>query len=197
MLTAEQRREILAVALLAVALFVLLALLPVAVFGARSVEWFPSGNMMGMVGGTLHGLLTAFLGVTAFLVPVLVALAGLHLGGWIAPGFVLRGAVLGAGMLLLLPTTVWVFTSGPVASGWLGRAHEHPTAGRPAERRPEQDERRPAKPSPSMDDDPFPDPNTQLDELGRADPGREAPDVQRRERARRAHDRARWSPSSR
>jgi DNA segregation ATPase FtsK/SpoIIIE, S-DNA-T family len=122
MLTAEQRREILAVALLAVALFVLLSLLPVAVFGARSLDWFPSGNMMGMVGGTLHGLLTAFLGVTAFLVPVLVALAGLYLGGWIAPGLVLRGAVLGTGMLLLLPTTVWVFTSGPVASGWLGRA---------------------------------------------------------------------------
>ena len=122
MLTAEQRREILAVALLAVALFVLLSLLPVAVFGSRSLSWFPSGNMMGMVGGTLHGLLTAFLGVTAFLVPVLVALAGLHLGGWIAPGFVLRGAVLGAGMLVMLPTSVWVLSSGPTASGWLGRA---------------------------------------------------------------------------
>jgi len=121
MLTAEQRREILAVALLAVALFLLLALLPVAMFGAAGEEWFPSGNMMGIVGGTVHGLVTAFLGVTALLVPLLVALAGLHLGGWIAPGLAHRGAVLGAGLLFLLPTTVWVFSTGPVASGWLGQ----------------------------------------------------------------------------
>ncbi|MEX2467600.1 MAG: DNA translocase FtsK [Gemmatimonadota bacterium] len=122
MLTAEQRREILAVALLAVGLFVLLSLLPVSVFGERADEWFPSGNMMGIVGGTLHGLLTAFLGATAFLVPLLVTVGGLYLGGWLAPGLALRGAGLGAGLILLVPTTVWVITVGPVASGWLGRA---------------------------------------------------------------------------
>ena len=122
MLTAEQRREIFAVGLLAVALFLLLSLLPVALFGVMGAEWFPSGNMMGLVGGTIHGILTALLGVTAFLLPVLVALAGLHLGGWVKPGLALRGAVLGAGLLLLLPTTVWVFSTGPLAAGWLGRS---------------------------------------------------------------------------
>ncbi|MEX2471023.1 MAG: DNA translocase FtsK [Gemmatimonadota bacterium] len=122
MLTAEQRREILAVALLAVGLFVLLSLLPVALFGERGVEWFPSGNMMGMVGGTLHGVLTAFLGGTAFLVPVLLLLAGVRLGEWIDPGLALRAAVLGGGLLLLLPTATWILTAGSAASGWLGRS---------------------------------------------------------------------------
>jgi DNA segregation ATPase FtsK/SpoIIIE, S-DNA-T family len=122
MLTAEQRREILAVALLAVGIFVLLSLLPVTLFGERGAVWFPSGNMMGMVGGTLHGILTAFLGGTAFLVPLLVLLAGVRLGGWIDPGLALRAAVLGVGLLLLLPTATWIFTAGAVGSGWLGRS---------------------------------------------------------------------------
>ncbi len=126
MLSAEQRREILAVALLAVGLFVLLSLLPVALFGERGVEWFPSGNMMGMVGGTVHGILTAFLGGTAFLVPVLVLLGGVRLGEWIDPGLALRAAVLGAGLLLLLPTATWIFTAGSAGSGWLGRALGEP-----------------------------------------------------------------------
>jgi hypothetical protein len=77
MLTVEQRREILAVALLAVGLFVLLSLLPLGLFGERAAGWFPSGNMMGLVGGTMHGLLTAFLGVTAYLVSALVVRGGL------------------------------------------------------------------------------------------------------------------------
>ncbi len=120
MLTAEQKREILAVALLAVGLFVLLSLLPVAVFGESGAGWFPSGNMMGIVGGTLHGLLTAFLGVTAYLVPALIMLAGVYFGGWMSPGLALQGAVLGGGLLFLLPTATWIFTAGSAASGWLG-----------------------------------------------------------------------------
>ena len=122
MLTAEQRREILAVALLAVGLFVLLSLLPVALFGARGALWFPSGNMMGIVGGTLQGLLTAFLGATAYLVPALIVLAGVYVGGWMTPGLALRAAVLGGGLLVLLPTATWIFTAGSTGSGWLGRS---------------------------------------------------------------------------
>ena len=37
----EQRNEILAVAILALALFFALALVPVSVFGARADDWFP------------------------------------------------------------------------------------------------------------------------------------------------------------
>lgn len=126
MLNAEQRREILAVALLAVGLFVLLSLLPMSAFGARGEEWFPSGNVMGIVGGTLQGLLTAFFGAAAFVVPVLVALAGLSVGGWIGHGLALRSAVLAGGLLVLVPTAVWIFTAMTTPSGWLGRALGEP-----------------------------------------------------------------------
>src|SRR5690606_22977713 len=93
MLTAEQRREILAVALLAGALFVLLALLPAGVVGPRAAEWFPSGNMMWMLGGAVDGLLTPFLGGSAYLVPVLIALTGVGLAGWVERGAAIRGVV--------------------------------------------------------------------------------------------------------
>jgi S-DNA-T family DNA segregation ATPase FtsK/SpoIIIE len=121
MLNAEQRREILAVALLAVALFVLLSLVPVTVFGPRGEAWFPEGNMMGIVGGTLHGIVTAFLGGTAFALPPLIGLGGLYVGGWLQPARALKAGVLGIGLLVLVPPTVWIMTGAPLASGWLGR----------------------------------------------------------------------------
>src|SRR5690606_24805471 len=108
MLAAEQRREILAVALLAGALCALLAPLTAGVVGPRAAEWFPSGNMMGMLGGTVDGLLTAFFGGSAYLVPVLIALSGVGLAGWVDRGAAIRGGVLGTGLLVLVPTGVWV-----------------------------------------------------------------------------------------
>ena len=41
--------------------------LPVTLLGARGPAWFPSGNMMGVVGGTIRGLLIAFVGASAAL----------------------------------------------------------------------------------------------------------------------------------
>ena len=52
--TAKEQREILAVGLLALALFVLLSLIPVSVLGERGGEWFPAGNAMGRLGGTVR-----------------------------------------------------------------------------------------------------------------------------------------------
>ena len=63
MLTREQKQEMVAVGLLALALFVLLSLVPVAIVGERSGEWFPSGNIVGTAGATAGALLKAFLGV--------------------------------------------------------------------------------------------------------------------------------------
>ena len=70
MLSREQQREMLAVGLLALALFTLLALVPISLLGERGAEWFPSGNALGVVGGVIDALLTAFLGAAAFLVPM-------------------------------------------------------------------------------------------------------------------------------
>lgn len=121
MLTQEQRREIMAVGLLAVALFFLLSLLPVGVFGARGEEWFPSDNMMGLAGGTIRGLLRALVGASAVLVPILVGVGGLRVGGWLSAERSVRFALLMAGLLLLLPVAVWIALDEPTAAaGWLG-----------------------------------------------------------------------------
>ena len=120
MLTREQRREILGMALMALALFVLLSLVPVRLLGARGVEWFPSGNMMGVVGGTVQGLLVAFLGVSALLAPMVVAVGGFRAGDWQSPGDSLRSALLLVGLAVLLPIGFWIVLADPEVSGWLG-----------------------------------------------------------------------------
>ena len=56
MLSQKQQRDIMAAGLLALALFLLAALIPVSVLGSRGVEWFPSGNMVGVVGETVSAV---------------------------------------------------------------------------------------------------------------------------------------------
>ena len=118
----EQQREILAVGLLALSLFTLLSLLPPSLFGPRGAEWFPSGNPMGLVGGTLSTLLVAGVGGASVLVPVLLALGGLRVGEWLSRERSLRLAVLATGLLLLLPVGAYVLAPDPLAGGWLGEA---------------------------------------------------------------------------
>jgi DNA segregation ATPase FtsK/SpoIIIE, S-DNA-T family len=129
MLEREQQREILAVGLLALALFVLLSLVPVSVVGERAGEWFPSDNAMGVVGGVIRGLLAAFFGRTAYLVPVLLAFSGLRVGEWLSTSWSLRLSVLTAGLLLLLPVGAWVITENTDAAGWLGENVGGPMVG--------------------------------------------------------------------
>jgi S-DNA-T family DNA segregation ATPase FtsK/SpoIIIE len=120
MLSRAQQREILAVALLAVAVFMVVSLVPVSILGERSHEWFPSGNPMGVVGATLRALMRAFLGVFAFLVPALVVLGGLRAGEWLAPKRSLRLTLLTLGLMVLAPLAVWILSASPDAAGWLG-----------------------------------------------------------------------------
>ncbi|MBW3535438.1 MAG: hypothetical protein KY453_09525, partial [Gemmatimonadetes bacterium] len=82
LLSREQQEDLLALGLLALSLFILLALLPVTLLGERGGELFPSGNAMGPVGATLAALLVAGLGVSAFLVPVLGLLGAVAVGRW-------------------------------------------------------------------------------------------------------------------
>ena len=123
MLTREQKQEIIAVGLLALALFVLLSLLPVSIIGGRAGEWLPSGNFVGPVGATVGTRLKAFFGASAFIVPALLGFAGLRVGSWLSEYWTSRLSVLAAGLLFVSPIATWVLLDGPEsAAGWLGAA---------------------------------------------------------------------------
>lgn len=127
MLSREQQQEILAFGLLALALFLLSSLVPIAVFGIRAEQWFPSGNMMGKVGLVVQGGLVLAFGRASVLIPALLALGGLQAGGWLGRSLSVRLTVLVTGVLFLLPVTLRLF-EGPIdeavgpssSSGWLG-----------------------------------------------------------------------------
>ena len=128
MLTREQQRDILATGLLALGVFILLALVPVPWFGARADEWFPSGNAMGVIGASTRTLFQLVFGGASFLFPILLALVGMRIGGWLSREWTGRLALLDAGLLALAPVTVWVLTESPDAAGWLGLRIGQPMA---------------------------------------------------------------------
>jgi S-DNA-T family DNA segregation ATPase FtsK/SpoIIIE len=124
MLNRDQQREILAIGLLALALFVLLALAPTSLLGSRGDGWFPSGNLMGAVGGALKALLVYYLGLSSVFIPILLALAGLRSGDWMSPPWTLRLIVLSVGLLVLIPPGLHTLEPGSpfpgALGGWLG-----------------------------------------------------------------------------
>jgi len=120
MLSRDQQRELLAVGLLVLAVFVLLALTPVEIMGVRGHQWFPSGNFMGSVGDGLQAILFYFLGLASFLLPVLLALAGLRSGDWLSRAWTLRLVVLATGLLLLVPPAVHATNPDSGLAGVLG-----------------------------------------------------------------------------
>lgn len=120
MLTREQQRDITAAGLLALALFCLAALIPVTVFGPRLAGWFPSGNIMGLVGAATKAGLGGLLGSSAFFVPVLLLLSGLGAGGWLSAGWTARLMILTSGLTLILPVGLQVSGQGVEATGAWG-----------------------------------------------------------------------------
>jgi S-DNA-T family DNA segregation ATPase FtsK/SpoIIIE len=116
----EQRREILSILLLAGALFLLLSLVPVEIFGERGVRWFSSGNIIGAAGGVVAASLSVGLGIAAWYVPGLVAVFGLRVGDRLSPASTFRFAVLFVGLLLITPSAVFVVAGGS-AAGVVGR----------------------------------------------------------------------------
>ncbi len=118
-LSRTQKSAILAVGLLVLALFVLLALVPVSLLGARGEAWFPSGNAIGLVGARIQGLTVAALGVAAFALPILLMLGGLLAGGWITIRACVRGAMLTTGLGLIASCAASLLGSEGGA-GWLG-----------------------------------------------------------------------------
>ena len=124
LLSRDQEREILAIGLLVLALFVLLALTPTTFLGVRSDAWFPSGNFMGPVGGGLGALLIYYLGTASIFIPVLLTLAGLRSGDWLSLQWTLRLVVLSLGLLLLLPPLSSVWSWAPGLRGFWGSGWE-------------------------------------------------------------------------
>lgn len=136
MLSEKQKRDLLGLSLLALAVFLALSLVPASVMGAAVTRMFPSGNMMGVLGDVLSRGLVALLGAGAPVVPLFALLGGAACFGWVRAGRGWRWAVFLLGLLVLLPTGASIFT--PVAgiggrgllpasaAGWLGRALGEP-----------------------------------------------------------------------
>ena len=119
MLSRGQQRDILAAGLLALALFIVAALIPVVVLGPRLTAWFTSGNMMGLVGGTTQRALGGLLGGAAFFVPILLLIAGVRAGDWLSPGWTMRLVILSSGLMLILPVGLQVLgQEQETVGGW-------------------------------------------------------------------------------
>lgn len=117
LLSPDQKREIIAVALLAVALFLFLLLFPTAVLGALGESWFPSGNVMGSVGAAIQAVVYFLFGVCSILLPGFLLLVGLRMEGWIRQNWALRLSILLVGLLVLVPPGIHVILRG---SSWAG-----------------------------------------------------------------------------
>ena len=120
MLSQKQQRDIMAAGLLALALFLLAALIPVSVLGPRGGEWFPSGNMVGVVGDTVQRVLTTLVGVAAFFLPGLLLFGGLWAGEWLSVGWAARLSILMGGLLLVVPVGLGILGQDPDTVGRWG-----------------------------------------------------------------------------
>jgi DNA segregation ATPase FtsK/SpoIIIE, S-DNA-T family len=128
MVKPEQRNEMIGVALLVVALVLLLALFPVELLGRVGTSWFSSGNVIGVVGRRVQSATWGLFGLGAGLLPVLAALGGLLAGGWMAREAALRTGAFALGLLLLLPTALFLLPAGPAWYGWMGELLGTPLA---------------------------------------------------------------------
>ena len=120
MLSREQQRDMMAAGLLALAVFFVAALMPVAALGPRLAAWFPSGNMMGLVGGITQRGFAGLLGGSAFFVPILFLVSGLRAGDWLSQRWTVCLAVLSSGLMLILPVGLQLVGQGPETVGAWG-----------------------------------------------------------------------------
>jgi S-DNA-T family DNA segregation ATPase FtsK/SpoIIIE len=118
MLSQKQQRDIAAVGLLMLGLFLLAALIPVSMPGLRGVE-FPEGNVMGPVGVAVRRVLTGAVGIAAFFLPGLLVLAGLRASESLSVRWTTRLSILLAGLLLIVPIGLGILgRDGATAGRW-------------------------------------------------------------------------------
>ena len=119
LLSRSQKSDILALSLVVLALFLLLALVPISILGARAEAWFPSGNAIGVLGAGFREAAIAALGAAAFALPVLLTLGGLRAGAWTTTRATVRAAILTAGLAVIASCVASLLGSAGGA-GWLG-----------------------------------------------------------------------------
>ena len=138
MVSSRQRRHILGIALLALAAFTALSLLPVQALGGSILRVFSAGNVMGVLGALFATGGTFAFGIGVLLVPVLFGISGAACFEWLEAPRAARWAALVTGLLVLLPSFAALFSRDigfelaallPAASaGWVGRTLALPFA---------------------------------------------------------------------
>jgi len=106
----SRRRQLLGIALLSLGAFTLLSLLPVDALGGAALRVFPTGNVMGVLGGLFADGGFVVFGAGVLFVPVLLGLAAAATFAWVDAPRATRWSALLLGLIVLLPATLALFT---------------------------------------------------------------------------------------
>ena len=136
MVSSKQRRQLLGIALLALAIFTALSLVPIGLLGGALLRAFPTSNIMGVLGALFASGGAGALGVGIVAIPVLLALAGAAIFDWVDNELATRVAALTIGLAVLLPALAALFAENvgfalagvltEVSAGWSGRTVAEP-----------------------------------------------------------------------
>jgi DNA segregation ATPase FtsK/SpoIIIE, S-DNA-T family len=137
MISSRQRRHLLGIGLLALGVFSALSLLPVALLGPAAAV-FPTGNVMGVLGGLFAGAAWSALGAGAAAVPLVLWTGGAVCFEWVEPVAGMRRGALLIGLAVLVPGFAALFAVGSgfelvallpgAVAGWTGRTLALPFA---------------------------------------------------------------------
>jgi len=133
MFSERQSRELLGLALLVIALFTVLSLIPSATPGRFGERFLPSANLMGPVGQALRHIAYGGLGIGAPIIPIGLVLIGATTYGWLRRELLIRWGLLLLGLSVLVPTLLGLFITprrpaaprgepalAELLAGWLG-----------------------------------------------------------------------------
>ena len=126
MLNEKKRRELLGLSLLALSVFTLLSLIPLAALPSGG-DVFASGNIMGVLGRWFAAASYGVLGIGAVTIPIIFALSGSACFEWLRKDTAVHWAALCCGLAFLAPAVAALFTSGigpnildNSVAGWIG-----------------------------------------------------------------------------
>jgi DNA segregation ATPase FtsK/SpoIIIE, S-DNA-T family len=138
MISSRQRRQLLGITLLALAVFTALSLVPVSAAGGLALRVFPTGNIMGVLGALFWNGGTGLLGVGVLLVPAVLGVTGAACFDWLDGPRAARLTALFTGLAVLVPAMLAFFVADigfeavgvlPArAAGWAGATLALPAA---------------------------------------------------------------------